>query len=156
MMRAEIVHISQGNVSKYGGQVLDRVVAFATRTGSDAQPETLWANIAIAMVSPNPAYLVMAAVDDEDAVCGFMVSSLILFHGTYGVFIESAEIDNDARDGREEMMRAAFTILSDWGRSRGASFIRAWAMNEKLAKVFERFGLGTKPYILIQAGLGGA
>jgi hypothetical protein len=155
MLRAEVVHISRQNVALYGGSVLDRAVRFAIENDLDADPDVLWANIAAAMIAPEPSHLVIAAIDDDDLVRGFIISGLILFHGTYGIFIESLEIDRDARDGREEAMRNGWSLICEWGRSRDAKFIRAWSMNEKLAKVFSRFGMEAKPYMLVQAELGG-
>jgi hypothetical protein len=153
-MKAEIVHFSYRNIDKYGCALIERVLKFTRERELDADPIVLWGNLAVQMLTPNPTLLCIAAVEDEEVV-GHLTASIINFHGAIGVFIESLSIDEARREGRQEAMDDGMAILQEWGRGHGATFIRAWAMNEALARVFGRFGLKAKPYSLVEMKLEG-
>lgn len=154
MITAEVVHATRANVHKYGCAVIERAIAFSEEHELDSDPQTLWATLAGSMVNLQPSMLCIAAVEDGEVV-GHLTASLLNFHGTIGVFVESLGIDAPRREGREQTMKDGFEEIIAWGRSNNATFIRAWAMNEKLVSVFNRFGLKEKPYRLIETKIDG-
>lgn len=154
MMSAEVVHASNDNVHEYGTAVIDRALRFSREYDLDANPQVLWANLAGQMISPQPTMICIAGVDDGEVV-GHLTASLINFHGSIGVLVESLSIDKARQEGREQTMRDGWEQMIEWGRSHGATFIRAWAMTDALAIVFKRFGLQPKPYRLVETKIDG-
>jgi len=154
VIRAEVVHHSNRNVYKYGCSLIQRAVKFSQDRELDADPNILWGNLAVQMLSQNPTILCLAAVEDEEVV-GHLTASIINFHGAVGVFIESLSIDEARREGRQQAMNDGWAILQEWGRSHGATFVRAWAMSTALARLFSRFGLEAKPYSLVEKKIEG-
>jgi hypothetical protein len=64
--------------------------------------------------------------------------------------VTQLQIDAKRREDREETMRQGWEKLDEWARAIGATKIRCWAMNEKVASLFERFGLEPKDYVLME------
>jgi len=43
--------------------------------------------------------------------------------------------------------------IENWARAMQAGAVRTWAMNDKLAKVFTRYGLEAEPHVLMEKTL---
>jgi hypothetical protein len=127
---------------------LARAVRFARVNDISGNPEVLWHTLAYQMMCDNPDTLILAAVDGSK-VYGHFIAKLLNYDGELIVMITQLEIDKKQRDNREETMRAGMAETIEWAKSLGATGVRCWAMNETLAKLFERFGLAPKDYVLM-------
>ena len=67
--------------------------------------------------------------------------------------ITQLEIDKKDREGREETMLGGMGLVHDFATLWGAERVRCWARNEKVAKLFIRFGFEPKDYVLMDRGL---
>jgi len=151
-MELVIVSYANKNCNKYGSQVLYRAIKFARERDLDSDPEVLWHTITNGMVAQNSDMLVMAGLEDGKVI-GHMIVRIVNNEGTLIALITQIEIDDDIRDGRDDVWEAGWPIIYQFARSKGATRVRCWAMNEKLAKLFTRFGFEPKDYVLMDIGL---
>lgn len=159
-MKLEIVHCSAGNVARLGPQVIERAILFAETYDVLVDPQTLMANIAGQMYAQDGArwMLILAAVSTEyqDAVVGHAIVELVNNHGRTTAVVSQLQVDKDQRVGREETIRSGMGVVWTWAKSMGATKIRAWALNEKLARLYESMrGFDRKPYVLVEADVDG-
>jgi len=151
-MYAEIVHFAYNNCHTLGGPVLHRAAKFAVDNDLDSNPEILWHTLASQMAAQNPDTVVIAAVDGKK-VAGHLVARAVNYDGNVSVMITQLQIDSKMREDREETMAMGWAKLEEWAKSINAKNIRCWAMNEKVANLFERFGLVDKGYVLMEIGV---
>jgi hypothetical protein len=149
-VRHEIVHSSAGNCHQWGCDIIKRVVDFNTRTGLGADPTHVFAILSQQMVVDVPQILVQAIIDEERLV-GHCVTICQDLFGERTAMIYQLEIDDDARNGREEMLRSGWDQISAWAEHAGCTSIRAWAQNKRLAEVFKRFGMDNKDFQFVEA-----
>lgn len=153
-MNHAVVHVCNRNVSKYGGAVIDRAIAFNSRYGLKADPEILMALLTNEMFAPEPQTLVQAAVTEDGRLVGHCITLLQELFGDRTAMVYQLEIDEGDHDNnREEMLRSGWDQISAWADHHGCRSIRAWAMNPKLAEVFHRFGLENKDYQFLEIEL---
>ena len=138
-MRFEGVHITEGNVSKYGGIVLERIMSFAGRYGCDVDLQVLWLSIAQSMCSQSPLHIVFVVVDGESVV-GHAVCEITSYYGKKSVTIEQLEIDKGATDGRAELIDSGLEAIIKWSSRMGADKVSILARNDKVARLFQRLG----------------
>jgi len=151
-MKLEIVSYGAGNCHKYGSQILFRAVKFAKTYDSDVDPEVLWHTITQSFVKQNPDMLILAAVEREKVV-GHLLCRIVNNDGMLIALITQLDIDQKKRDGREETMQEGMAIIHNFAVAWGAQRVRCWAREEKVAKLFERFGFKPKDYVLMDRGL---
>jgi len=149
-MKLEVVHQRNRNCHKYGSQVLARAVRFVRANGISGDPDVIWGTLAVQMIMDNPTQLILAAVEDSGKVRGHFIARLLDFDGELQVMITQLEIDRDAREDREVVMQNGMAMTIEWAKSLGATTVRCWAMTPTLAKLFERFGLEPKDYVLME------
>lgn len=150
-MKAVIVHASQGNAHKYGGDVIKRVVAFNEKRGLGAQPEFVFAELSAQMYVTDPHTLCLACVDDDDKVKGHAIVHMLDMYGYRTAMIYHLEIDDDARDEtRKAMFTQGWNLMEEWARRIGCKAMRAWAMNKKLSEVFQQYGLERKDFVFVE------
>lgn len=150
-MKAVVVHVSQQNANKYGGDVIRRVVAFNSKNGLKAEPENIFAELSTQMYMTDPNTLCLACVDDDDCVRGHAVIHAQDMYGYRTAMIYHLAIDDDARDEtRVEMLDQGWVLIEDWARLIGCKAIRAWAMNKQLSKIFSKYGLKPKEYVFME------
>lgn len=149
-MRLEIVHVGCGNVHVYGGIVVNRVIAFNEKYGLKADPTHVMVELTNSMVATEPTALVLVGVSDGGAVVGHAIVLLQELFGIRTAMIYQLEFDDDAIDGREDVMQQGWNQIESWADNHHCTAIRAWAMNEKLAEVFRRFGLENKNYQFVE------
>ena len=153
-MKSVVVHASQGNVSRYGGDVVKRVVAFNEKRGLNCIPEVVFADLATQMCSADPHTLCLACIDDDDKVRGHAVSHIQELYGYRTVMVYHLEIDDDARDEtRAAMLAQGWNQIEEWARLNECRAIRTWAMNERLAEIFSRYGFEAQPHVLMEKEL---
>lgn len=151
-MDIKVVNYANKNCHIYGTAVLNRVIKFAEEHDLDSDPEVLWHTVTNEMVTQNPNMLILAGVENGK-VAGHMLTRIVNNDGTLVALITQIEIDDDAREDRAEMWTTGWPIVENFARSRNAKRIRCWAMNEKLATLFKRFGFKPKSYVLMDIGL---
>lgn len=151
-MKLEIVSYGAGNCHKYGPQILYRSVKFAEKYDSDCNPEVLWHTITQSFVKQNPDMLVLAAVEEEKVV-GHLLCRIVNNDGMLIALITQLEIDSENRELREETMQDGMAVINNFAVAWGAERVRCWARDEKVAKLFERFGFKPKDYVLMDRGL---
>jgi hypothetical protein len=149
-MRTEIVHASNGNCHKYGSAVLHRAVRFAVQNELDSDPEILWHSMAQQMYANPPSMLMLAAIDGNK-VRGHLLARLQEYDGSRSVFISHLQIDKNARENREGVIASGLEMIVNWAKSNGATSIRCWAMNEKVAGIFSALGFEPKDYVLMES-----
>ena len=151
-MKVEIVSYGMGNCHKYGSQILYRAVRFAEKYDNDCVPEVLWHTITHNFGKKNPEMLILAAIEN-DKVVGHLLCRIINNDGTLIALITQLEIDKDDRGGREDTMLGGMDLVAEFATYWGAERVRCWARNEKVAKLFVRFGFEPKDYVLMDRGL---
>jgi hypothetical protein len=151
-MRLEIVNFCKNNCHKYGSQILYRAIRFAKKYDATCDPETLWHTITIEMAKQSAEMLVLAAVENGKVV-GHLLCRIINNDGTLICLITQLEIDEKKRDNREEVMIEGMEIIEQFAEAWKCKRIRCWARDEKVAKLFERFGFEPKDYVLMDIGL---
>lgn len=151
-MKVEIVNYGAGNCHKYGSQILYRAVKFAEKYDNDCVPEVLWHTITHNFGKQNPEMLVLAAIED-DKVVGHLLCRIVNNDGTLIALITQLEIDQKDREGREQTMLDGMGLVRDFATLWGAERVRCWARNEKVAKLFVRFGFEPKDYVLMDRAL---
>jgi hypothetical protein len=151
-MNVKIVNYGTGNCHKYGSQILYRAVKFAEKYDNDCVPEVLWHTITHNLGKQNPEMLVLAAIEDNKVV-GHLLCRIVNNDGTLIALITQLEIDREDREGREQTMLDGMGLVHDFAVLWGAERVRCWARNEKVAKLFERFGFEPKDYVLMDRGL---
>lgn len=153
-MRSIIVHISQGNVHKYGGDVMKRVVAFNQKRGLKCVPELLFAELSNQMCAADPFTLCLACVDENDEVKGHAITHIHDLYGYRTAMVYHLEIDESARDEtRMEMLMQGWDQIEEWARKMGCKAVRTWAMNAKLAEIFTRHGFKDQEHVLMEKEL---
>lgn len=151
-MRLEIVSYAAGSCHKYGPQILYRAVKFAKQYDTDCVPEILFHTITLEMAKQNPEMLVLAAVEN-DKVVGHLLCRVINNDGTMICLITQLDIDKEHRDGREDTMIEGMETIGQFAAAWNCQRIRCWAREEKVAKLFERFGFKPKDYVLMDRPL---
>jgi len=151
-MELAIVNLANNNCHRYGSQVLARAVNFARANDISGDSEILWHTLAHQMMLDSPDTLILAAVEGN-VVHGHFIARLLNFDGELKVMITQLAIDKPERDGREETMRAGMEKTIEWAKLVGATGVRCWAMTPLLAKLFKRFGLEAKDYVLMELDL---
>ncbi|MHC4120798.1 MAG: hypothetical protein ACYSWO_25180, partial [Planctomycetota bacterium] len=73
--------------------------------------------------------------------------------GTLICLITQLEIDKELRDGREITMIDGMEVIGQFAAAWKCQRIRCWARNDKVAKLFERFGFEPKDYVLMDRAL---
>jgi len=153
-VKSVIVHISQGNVSLYGGDVVKRAVAFNERRGLPCTPELVFAELASQMCASDPHTLCLACVDEAGNVRGHAISHIQELYGHRTAMVYHLEIDKDARDEtRMAMLMQGWDQIEEWARMSNCKAIRTWAMNKKLAEIFSRHGFEAQPHVLMEKEL---
>lgn len=153
-MRSVIVHVSNGNVSKYGGDVVARAVAFNENRGLKCEPEMVFAELSVQMCIADPHTLCLACVDDDDRVRGHAITHIHDLYGYRTAMVYHLEIDEDARDEtRLGMLTQGWDQIEKWARGVGCGAIRTWAMNPKLAEIFTQYGFKPEPHVLMEREL---
>lgn len=153
-MRSVVVHISQGNVNKYGGDVVKRAVAFNLKRGLKCAPELVFAELSAQMCAADPHTLCLACVDDDEVVRGHSVSHVNDLYGYRTAMVYHLEIDEEARDEtRMAMLMQGWDQIEEWARRTGCKAIRTWAMNAKLAEIFARHGFKPQEHVLMEKEL---
>jgi len=153
-MRSVVVHVSQGNVSKYAGDVVKRAVAFNRKRSIECVPEVVFAELSVQMCVPEPHTLCLACVEDDDTVRGHAVTHINDLYGYRTAMVYHLEIDKDARDEtRMAMLMQGWDQIEEWARRMGCKAIRTWAMNEKLAELFSRHGFVAQDHVLMEKEL---
>jgi hypothetical protein len=151
-MKLEVVSFGARNCHKYGAQVLYRATRFADKYDTDCDPEVLWHTITQSFVQQNPEMLVLAAVEGKKVV-GHLLCRIINNDGTMIALITQLEIDSKKREGREETMADGMATVHTFAKAWGCQRVRCWARDEKVAKLFTRFGFKPKDYVLMDIGL---
>jgi len=151
-MELAVVNYANRNCSDFGTQILDRAMRFAYDMELDGDPEILWHTITQEMVKQNPEMLILAAVDGGK-VYGHMICRIVNDDGCLIGLVTQLAIDEEQREGREETIMKGMEVVYAFSRSRGATRVRCWAMNEKLAILFTKFGLKPKDYVLMDIAL---
>lgn len=150
-MRQEVVHVSNGNVVTYGGDIIKRVIAFCVQTGLKAEPMHVWAELSSQMSVSQPHTLVQAIVTDEGKLVGHCITHINELYGYRTAMIYQLHVDEDARDDtRQDMFDDGWNQIVTWAEAAGCKAVRAWAMNGKLAEVFKKYGLKPKPYTFVE------
>jgi len=153
-VRSVVVHISQGNVNRYGGDVVKRAVAFNQKRGLKCVPEMVFAELSNQMCMAEPHTLCLACVDEDDVVRGHAISHINELYGHRTAMVYHLEIDKEARDEtRMAMLLQGWDQIEEWARRTGCQAIRTWAMNEKLAEIFSRHGFDAQPHVLMEKEL---
>jgi hypothetical protein len=150
-VRQEVVHVSNGNVVTYGGDIIKRVVAFNVQAGLKGDPLHVFHELATQMVVNQPHTLIQAIVTDEGKLVGHCITHINELYGHRTAMIYQLHVDEDARDDtRQDMFDAGWNQIVSWAEAAGCKAIRAWAMNGKLAEVFKKYGLKPKPYTFVE------
>lgn len=153
-MRSVVVHVSQGNVSKYGGDVVKRAVAFNRKAGLDCAPELVFAELSAQMCISEPHTLCLACVDEGEVVKGHAITHINELYGHRTAMVYHLEIDEGARDEtRMAMLMQGWDQIEEWARRMGCKAIRTWAMNETLAELFSRHGFVAQEHVLMEKEL---
>lgn len=153
-MRQEVVHVSNGNVVKYGGDIIQRVISFNTQTGLKANPNAVFFELASQMAVERPHTLIQAILDENDKLVGHCITHINELYGYRTAMIYQLHVDDDAREAtRQDMFDDGWNQIVAWAENAGCQAIRAWAMNGKLAKVFEKYGLVQKPFTFVEVGI---
>jgi len=154
MLHAEVVHASKGNCHLYGTQFLDRAVNFIISYDCGGDPEFLWHELSNDMRSNPPWKLCIVGIDDDTGeVCGHLLAELQAQYGIRQVMITQLEITHPSADMRRQMLEADWHLVEDWARANQAKFIKCWAMNEKVAKAFEKYGFKPKGVTVMELPL---
>ena len=151
-MELAIVSYANRNCHIYGPQILDRVMDFVNLYDMDSDPEILWHTITNSFVSNDSDTMVLAAVEDG-VVHGHLVVRIVNNEGMLIALITQLAIDKMERDGREETIQAGMAVIHAFAKSKNATRVRCWAMNEELAIMFKRFGFEPKDYVLMDIAL---
>ena len=151
-MKLTVVSYGAGNCHKYGSQVLYRAVRFAEKYDADCLPEVLWHTITLEMAKQNPEMLALAAIENNKVV-GHLLCRVINNDGTLICLITQLEMDKKKRDGREDTMIDGMEVIGQFAAAWKCQRIRCWARDEKVAKLFERFGFKPKDYVLMDRAL---
>lgn len=153
-MRQEVIHIANGNVVKYGGDIIKRVIAFNVQTGLKADPDHIFFELASQMMATQPHTLVQACLTDDDELVGHCITNIQELYGYRTAMIYQLHIDDDARDAnRQEMFDDGWNQIVSWAEAAGCQAVRAWAMNGKLAEVFKKYGLKPKEFLFVETEL---
>jgi hypothetical protein len=153
-VKSVVVHISKGNVNRYGGDIVKRAVAFNDKRGLKCVPEAVFAELSAQMCMEAPHTLCLACVDDEEKVRGHAISHINELYGYRTAMVYHLEIDEDARDDtRMAMLMQGWEQIEEWARVNGCKAIRTWAMNEKLAEIFSRYGFEAQSHVLMEKEL---
>lgn len=152
-MRPEIVHVGAGNAHLYGGRVIERVVSFNRRYNLPSNPEFVFAELAQQMTVENPHTLVQVMLDKNDIIMGHGITSVQELYGFRSAMVYQLEVDREVREGREEAFAEGLKQILTFAKNAGCKAMRAWAMNEALAKVFEKYGMKRKEFVLIEREL---
>lgn len=153
-MRSVVVHVSQGNVSKYGGDVVKRAVAFNQKRGMNCIPELVFAELSSQMCTTDPHTLCLACVEPDGSVRGHAITHINELYGYRTAMVYHLEIDEDARDEtRMAMLMQGWDQIEEWARRMGCKAVRTWAMNEKLAEIFARHGFVDQGHVLMEKEL---
>ena len=151
-MELAIVSYANRNCHIYGPQILDRAMDFVEMYDMDSDPEILWHTITNSFVSNDSDTMILAAVEDV-VVHGHLIVRIVNNEGLLIALITQLAIDRMERDGREETIQAGMEVIHAFARSKGASRVRCWAMNEELAILFKRLGFEPKDYVLMDIAL---
>jgi len=153
-MRSVVVHVTNGNANRYGGEIVKRAVDFNKRHGMKCVPEMVFAELTSQMYAVDPHTLCLACVDDDDSVRGHSVSHIFDLYGYRTAMVYHLEIDKDARDEtRMAMLMQGWDQIEEWARKAGCGAIRTWAMNKALAEIFSRHGFEAQSHVLMEKEL---
>ena len=67
--------------------------------------------------------------------------------------ITQLEITHESADMRRHVLEEGWPLVEDWAQINQAKSIKCWAMNPKVAKVFEKFGLKDKGVTVMEVKL---
>jgi len=150
-VRQEVVHISNGNVVKYGGAIIQRVISFNIQTGLKANPNSVFFELASQMAAERPHTLIQAILNGNENLVGHCITHVNELYGYRTAMIYQLHVDEDARDDtRQDMFDDGWNQIVAWAENAGCKAIRAWAMNGKLAEVFGKYGLQPKPFTFVE------
>jgi len=149
-MKVELVNFAARNCHEYGPALLYRAVKFSRDNDLDSDPETLYQTMAYEMMRENPDMIVLAAIERKKVV-GHLLARVVNIDGTIMILVTQLEIDKKYRDGRQDTILNGFDIIKQFAASKETNKIRCWAMNENVAKIFERLGFKPKSHILMDA-----
>jgi len=153
-VRSVVVHVTQGNVNKYGGDVIKRVVAFNEKRELRCVPEAVFAELAAQMCAMEPHTLCLACVDENGLVRGHAITHIHDLYGYRTAMVYHLEIDEDARDEtRMAMLAQGWDQIEEWAQKTECGAIRTWAMNEKLAEIFTHYGFEAQEHVLMEKEL---
>jgi hypothetical protein len=153
-MRSVVVHASQGNAHKYGGEIIRRAVKFNEKRNLGCVPEYLFAELSQQMFAAEPHTLCLACVDSDESVRGHAIIHVQEMYGYRTAMVYHLEIDDEARDEtRMAMLNQGWDQIEEWARRNKCQAVRTWAMNETLANIFTRHGLEPKKYVFMEKNL---
>lgn len=153
-MNVEIIHASNGNCHLHASAFLDRAVNFIIAYDYPGDPEYLWHDLAYEMRNPSPSKLCLAAIDEETGdVVGHLLAELQFQYGIKQVMITQLEILHEEPQVRGILMKEGWPLVEKWARDTGSRAIKCWARNERLARQFEKFGLQSKDYVIMELKL---
>lgn len=144
------VHASEGNCHLYGGEFLDRVIAFLSKYDCDGDPEYIWHELSLEMKNERTSRLCLAAINEEGEMVGHLLAEAQFQYGIQSVMITQLEINHDSAAMRGELMRKGWPFIIQWAENISARSIRCWALNEKVASVFAKFGFNDKGVVVME------
>ena len=146
------LHASLPDAWGFMPRVLMRIKAFCREHSPEENPEGLAALCTVAFVHPRPAWRMYAGVRG-DVVVGHALASFSSWLGSSWVTVHQYQTDETFPP---EQIRAHIRDMEEWGRSMGATELRAVVATDSRARAFSRF-YGMQPWkTLLRREIGGA
>jgi hypothetical protein len=144
----EIVHFSQGNLSKYLPAALRRIADFCTKYNSDAHPDVMLAQIHAQVIAQTPTVIVVVGARGNKVIAHMLVE-LQEYYGCRYAMITQLAVDRDAKVLRETMERG-LDMVDTWTKSMGGIKQRIWARSPSVARLFRRHGFIDSEKVLME------
>ena len=136
-MKVRLMHVTQAETHDLLREVLERVVTFTVSQESDADPNRLYSELSSAYFQPNPTMRMWVGVDDDGKVIAHLIATIDDYFGGKFVTIHQYWKDGGVEKLPSEEKKQFIEILKEFGRPFGCKDVRAHAINEKVAQVFE-------------------
>ena len=133
--------------------VVERAKAFANKYDSYAKPDELAKIIEFNFVTGNPTVLSVAITKKGKGVIGHAIASADSYLGTTMLTIMQYEMDEPLEP--RELYNQGWEAILAWGRSKGATVVQGFALDEARAERFKKFGL-KRSHIVLRCDLGEA
>jgi len=149
-MRLTLVHASIPSSHKYLRKALERVVAMNEAYDGEADKELLFLELSAAFHHKKPGHLLYVGIDDEDKIVAHGYAAIEFYYGTPVVTCHQLWRNSSAVQFEPGQLEQALDSIANWGATHGATKMRTYASNAKVAAIAEKYGWRKTDRILME------